>query len=290
MWGTDSPPGLADPYGNVSVFDQTKKGAQEEVDAERQNKQRSRVTLADLDPSYVPASTWDGLERVGGFGGWWKENWDPDHPFEGFLPRDEIKDTNTVTSALRRALIEVFALRQAGLPLSEIPRTISTWEPSRYIQILPTATGATLQFSQGASLDKVIQSLAPTIDETAVKENPSESEADVAADRSTVDPLHRDEPVDGDETAVKGNPSESEADVAADRSTVDPLHPGEPVGVDETATNGNPTESEADVAADRLTGYPNSSNKFVSQPEDLSWLEIPLEDPEVKFAVSNGGP
>lgn len=52
---------------------------------------------------------------------------------------------------------------------------------------------------------------------------------------------------------VKGNPTESEADVAADRSDLDPL----PVELHHTIRLGpgdsgpNPTESEADVMADR---------------------------------------
>jgi uncharacterized protein involved in copper resistance len=139
-------------------------------------------------------------------------------------------------------------------------------------------------------LDDIIQSLTPAateIDETAVKGNPSESEADVAADRSTVDPLHPKRSVEVDEvdeTAVKKNPSESEADVAADRSSVDPLH-HESVGIDETKVKGNPSESEADVAADRSTVDPLRHESLESS--DRAWLEVSLEDPEVKFAVGN---
>ncbi|TPX12704.1 uncharacterized protein E0L32_000881 [Thyridium curvatum] len=50
--------------------------------------------------------------------------------------------------------------------------------------------------------------------------NPTESEEDVSADRSPVEPLH------------KPRPTESEEDVKADRSTEDPIHPkgtGRPV-------------------------------------------------------------
>lgn len=51
---------------------------------------------------------------------------------------------------------------------------------------------------------------------------------------------------------VKGNPTESEADVAADRSDLDPLPPGLHhtirMGPGEAAPH--PTESEEDVAAD----------------------------------------
>ncbi|EAQ93824.1 predicted protein [Chaetomium globosum CBS 148.51] len=54
-------------------------------------------------------------------------------------------------------------------------------------------------------------------------------------------------------TEVKGNPTESEADVAADRSDLDPLPPGLHhtirLGAGDAAPL--PTESEADVVADR---------------------------------------
>jgi hypothetical protein len=54
-------------------------------------------------------------------------------------------------------------------------------------------------------------------------------------------------------TEVKGNPTESEADVAADRSDEDPLPPGLHhtirLGAGDAAPR--PTESEEDVAADR---------------------------------------
>jgi hypothetical protein len=301
IWGTDQPPGLEDPYSNATVLDRTEKMGQEQEMAPR-----SALPVAELDPSYVPAATWDELESVGGFGRWWKEKWDPDHGFEGFLPRDTTTDQNAIVDALRRAIVEVFALREAGMSLSEVSKTISMWDPTEHVQILPSTTGATLQFSQEVTLDMVIQSLSPATDETdetAVKGNPSESEAEVAADRSSVDPLQPEQSAEVDETAVKGNPSESEADVAADRSTVDPLHREMPHGVDETAAKGNPSESEANVAADRSTVDPNASNKSSEhssragpispktyadaiEPRDAPWLEISLENPEVKFAVS----
>lgn len=273
----------------MPAIDRTIKRVQQ-TESEAPEGQRTRITMADLDPSYEPATTWEGLEKVGGFGHWWKENWDPEHPYEGFLPNDKATDKDAVTAALRRAMVEVFALREAGNPLSEISKAVSELDPTGSVQIVPTATGATLQFSSAASLDDIIQSLTPAateIDETAVKGDPSESEADVAADRSTVDPLHPKRPVEVaevDETAVKKSPSESEADVAADRSSVDPLH-HESVGVDETRVKGNPSESEADVAADRSTVDPLRHEGLKSA--ERAWLEVSLEDPEVKFAVSN---
>ena len=35
---------------------------------------------------YQPAATWDGLEQIGGATGWWEEEWDQEHSFEGYVP------------------------------------------------------------------------------------------------------------------------------------------------------------------------------------------------------------
>ncbi|PMD55781.1 uncharacterized protein K444DRAFT_537093 [Hyaloscypha bicolor E] len=257
IWGTDKPPGLEDPYGDRSVFDRTKKRAKVEEAEEREDQLEEAKPTPDLS-TYEPASTWDGLEKVGGFGNWWKENWDPDHQFRGFLPAEVIKDSDEVTAALHRAIVEVFALQQVGMPPKDISAAIPGVDLTHEVQISPTATGATLQFSQKASLEQVIQSLTPAVDdETTVKENPTESEEDVAADRSTIDPLHPSSPeVEVDETAEKGNPTESEEDVAADRSTVDPL-------------SGSTQMTYGELVASW----------------DPSWLQISLENPEIKFAI-----
>jgi hypothetical protein len=249
---------LEDPYGDKSVFDKTKERTKvEEVDREEQlEAAKLRLDLS----TYEPASTWDGLERVGGFGGWWKENWDRDHTFKGFLPAEVVKDSAEVTAALHRAIVEVFALQQAGLPLQDISAAAPGDDLTQEVQIGPSATGATLQFSQEASLEQIVQSLAPVVeDETAVKEDPTESEEDIAADRSTIDPLHPSPsiPAAVDETAEKENPTESEEDVAADRSTVDPLSGSAQMTYDELVASWDP-----------------------------AWLQIYLENPEVKFAVS----
>jgi hypothetical protein len=45
------------------------------------DEEASRRVMTNEGETYVPASTWDGLEHVGGFAGWWKRNWDPEHAF-----------------------------------------------------------------------------------------------------------------------------------------------------------------------------------------------------------------
>jgi hypothetical protein len=258
IWGTDRPPGLENPYEGKSVLNKAKEPEKEDEIEEGQAEQEAAKPKPVLS-TYEPASTWDGLEEVGEDGSWSQENWDPDHQYKGFLPLEVMKDSDEVTAALHRAVVEVFALQQAGIPLQEISAVAPGDDLTQEVRISPSTTGATLQFSQQVSLEQIIQSLAPVVeDETVVKENPTESEEDVAADRSSIDPLHPPTtPAAVDETAEKEYPTESEEDVAADRSTVDPLSDSTQVTYNELVASWDP-----------------------------SWLEISLETPEVKFAVS----
>lgn len=79
LWGTDNPPGLKDPYGGEGVIERAmrkrRQGAEEEVVVAEQQQQDIR----ELEPhsqeiappdDYKPASTWEGLERVGHLGRW----------------------------------------------------------------------------------------------------------------------------------------------------------------------------------------------------------------------------
>lgn len=216
IWGTDQPPGLKDPYGDASVFDQTKKRGDEELEeegerpGEREGESGGEVALSsDVSPDhsgYEPASIADGLEEVGG----WEDNWDLDNRFQGFLPAKRVTDDEDIAKALHRALVEVFALKQAGKLLSEISSAQPGVDQTMEVQVTPSDSGASLNFMGTASLENIVQSLA-SVDETSAKGNPTESEEGVAADRSTVDPLgdgSLDAPVD--ETATKESPIESQ--------------------------------------------------------------------------------
>jgi hypothetical protein len=248
IWGTENPPGLKDPYGNESIFDQANK-------ASGTPKRRSRAKKVD-DADYVPAETWDGLEFVGGFGGWWKKHWDPHFVFTGFAKR-KVTDGYEATACVHRAVVEAFTLKEAGRDLDEMYN--AGWrDHTAKVQILPVDGGATLQWGE-SSKEALLESFEGT--ETDVKVAPTESEADVAADRSNVDPLAKDKAAAKDETAVKAAPTASEAGVAADRSDVDPL-------------------AEAKSAAETL------KHQELVATWDPSWVQVSLADPTIKFAVS----
>ncbi|CAJ2504725.1 Uu.00g121190.m01.CDS01 [Anthostomella pinea] len=67
------------------------------------------------DPSYTPAATFDGLETVGGLGNWWdQQHWSKVGNFMGFKPRTKVTNPLLLEASVRRAVVEAFALRQAG--------------------------------------------------------------------------------------------------------------------------------------------------------------------------------
>jgi len=200
IWGTDNPPGPEDPYSNASIFDETKKTQ------ESKPEERRVAASADLG-DYEAAVVWDGLEKVGGFGNWWKDNWDAEHQFKGFMPPYIMNDPAEITASLRRAVIEVFALRQAGQPMD----TFSTDEPGQdlthEVKLQLSESGYTLDFGNQTKFEDIVQSLAPVADGIPENDVPTESEEDVAADRSTEDPLDKSSYSSYDELVASWDPS-----------------------------------------------------------------------------------
>lgn len=112
IWGTDNPPGMKDPYGGPGYFERRRQQGREgregpistppepepaPPEPERtpidhyQYATEDRIASRSVpendpaheDPQYVPAETWDGLERVG-LSGHWREK--PPVPEESFQP------------------------------------------------------------------------------------------------------------------------------------------------------------------------------------------------------------
>ncbi|KFY00554.1 hypothetical protein V490_01282 [Pseudogymnoascus sp. VKM F-3557] len=204
LWGTDKPPGAADPYGGP--------GAAEIYEAERKAKKQAETGVEgsstspteDWDMSaYEPADNWAGLEEVGGRGVWWSGREEPN--YDGYIPQQKVTDPYELTAALHRAVVEVFALRDAEQPLSKLANSGVGPDLTTEVQIVMADGGAKLSLPQNIGLQEISDSLAPRVkeqeqelvdetsieDETAVKANPTDSEVDVAADRSPVDPLHQ---------------------------------------------------------------------------------------------------
>jgi hypothetical protein len=248
------------------VFDKTKDRDNEDVEErnaanqngsyQNQNKQRKKVVM---DNSYEEASTWNGLKVVGGFEEWWKTNWDPQHQFVGFLPRRVMKDNEEISVALHRAIVEAVALQQVGVPLDAISAAAPGDDLTQEIQVGISSTGsATLQFPDSVTLHDIVQSLAPA---EPAAEVPTESQEDLEADKSEEDPLHP------EEAPEKQNRTESEEDIAADRSNEDPLE-------------------DISSGTNKNAKMPRTYYDAIVKSWDPAWLQTPLDDPVLKFAVS----
>merc|ERR1712225_226795 len=193
IWGTDNPPGLEDPYGDRSVFDQSKKKERRLEKEERDAARLEAQSAAEIEnytgsSRYEPASTWDGLERVG----WTEDRWDPENLYTPFVPMEVKTDSEEITAALHRAMVEVFALREAGVPLGSLSKDTPGQDMTLDVTFDQSPSGPVLKFMDAAPpLDDIVQSLTQAGDETAQHDNPTESEADVDADRSSEDPLHQ---------------------------------------------------------------------------------------------------
>ncbi|MCJ1285603.1 hypothetical protein MMC26_004944 [Xylographa opegraphella] len=124
IWGTQDPPGQADPYGDASVLDQTKK---QTLESEPEQAVEERPTTGDeplstsaANEDYVPATTWDGLDHIGGATGWWEEAWDEEHQFTSFISPLKLESNDDVKRAIRKAVVEVHMLKQVDRPLAEV--------------------------------------------------------------------------------------------------------------------------------------------------------------------------
>jgi hypothetical protein len=74
IWGTDNPPGLKDPYGGEGVLERKWKKQPEQQDEEPARASTEALETQSEDvlssDTYEPATTWEGLPRVGHLGKW----------------------------------------------------------------------------------------------------------------------------------------------------------------------------------------------------------------------------
>lgn len=87
IWGTENPPGQEDPYGKESAFDRERREREQENEEKRRvdpvPEEELESALEGGDEQYVPATTAEGLERVGDRG-WGRDEWEAENSFQGF--------------------------------------------------------------------------------------------------------------------------------------------------------------------------------------------------------------
>lgn len=82
--------------------------------------ERTEADLPDqiTDAEYVPATSAEGLEEVGGLDGWWDRpgTWGESKRYQGFGPREKVMDKSMLEVLTRQALIEAVILHQHKRP------------------------------------------------------------------------------------------------------------------------------------------------------------------------------
>ncbi|KAG9245890.1 ribosomal subunit 39S-domain-containing protein [Calycina marina] len=103
--------------------------------------------------AYEHASTWEGLDEVGVIL--------PElYTFTGFTPGFVTTDNLDMEMALHRAMVEVFAVKQAELPTSMVSRTHPQKEQLTYFaQLKSTKNGVKLEMKGGVTSEQVIKQL-----------------------------------------------------------------------------------------------------------------------------------
>lgn len=82
----------------------------------RRSETMAERNVAAADPSYVPATTMDGLQHIAPISQWWEQpgNWGEESAFQAFASAEKVTNAAAVEVYLRRALVEALALQQTG--------------------------------------------------------------------------------------------------------------------------------------------------------------------------------
>ncbi|EAW11823.1 mitochondrial 54S ribosomal mL50 protein [Aspergillus clavatus NRRL 1] len=127
IWGTDSPPGLKDPYGGEGVLERRWKnqpGKEEEGLASEPAQALETETAATeeivSEDNYVPASSWKGLPRVGHLGKWSDLPPSPADTFNPFMLKKKLTKKGHIYLAAHQAAVELCLMHALKKPLASI--------------------------------------------------------------------------------------------------------------------------------------------------------------------------
>ncbi|KAL1986805.1 hypothetical protein VTN96DRAFT_5458 [Rasamsonia emersonii] len=128
LWGTDNPPGLKDPYGGEGVIEKAiRKRTQGDVEQKQEPEPEKEVeqlseTQAEIAPpqEYTPATTWDGLERVGHLGRW--SDFPPTEADEyvGFVSNRKLVKKEYLHLAAHQTAVELCLMHELNKPLTRV--------------------------------------------------------------------------------------------------------------------------------------------------------------------------
>lgn len=96
IWGTTNPPGQKDPYVHETPREEDEELDTTDLPPETPSRKWSKKKSDTKD--YVPATSWDGLDQIGGKDQWWEEAWDQRHPYEGSVSLEQVYPVKSAES------------------------------------------------------------------------------------------------------------------------------------------------------------------------------------------------
>ncbi|KAL4990480.1 ribosomal subunit 39S-domain-containing protein, partial [Aspergillus falconensis] len=146
LWGTDNPPGLKDPYGGEGVFEKKFKRAGQvpKQQGEPEGDQRTPVenhaaaaedtALADVAEDvtageYVPATTWEGLDRIGHLGRWNDLPPKTEDAYSSFSSNRRLTKPGHLALAAHQTAVELCLMHSLNKPLTSVCEVVEHEEP-----------------------------------------------------------------------------------------------------------------------------------------------------------------
>ncbi|KAL3478235.1 ribosomal subunit 39S-domain-containing protein [Aspergillus californicus] len=136
LWGTDNPPGLKDPYGGEGVFEKKFKknqaARQEEAVEVNQVTETENVAAEEpvsADSTYVPATTWEGIQRIGHLGRWNDLPPSEADAFNSFFSNRRLTKPAHLSLAAHQAAVELCLMSTLKKPLASICDVVEHEQP-----------------------------------------------------------------------------------------------------------------------------------------------------------------
>ncbi|KAL2857817.1 glucosidase II beta subunit-like protein-domain-containing protein [Aspergillus pseudoustus] len=130
LWGTDNPPGLKDPYGGEGVFEK-KFGRGRSAPQETEPAAATEVEGEDVseDPSYEPATTWEGLQRVGHLGAWSDFPPSKADAYTSFSLNRRLTKLGQLSLAAHQTAVELCLMHTLKKPLTNVCDVVEHEQP-----------------------------------------------------------------------------------------------------------------------------------------------------------------
>lgn len=262
IWGTDQPPGQANPYGENSYLQRVDEAT---TDSRPSGSLIQNLSVNESISQYEPATVWDGLEQVGGSEDLLVKEWLPGNTFDAsFVPKNAVTNVDEITAIVHRALVEIFVWQKANHQLADIymaskPSTDFTMNVN--MTYSPTM-GIILKYPDNITMENIIRSLTHKKSEerTIFTHEPESFPTEISDNLTTA----------ADMTEPDGiKESEKSSDEKLLRTRL--MSPEE--------------SKENNLHISKEIGLEPINYKELVTSWDPSWMKIPFTDTEIKFTL-----